>query len=302
MMRKDHQSGQALVLVLLSLSVVLTVVLFGLSRSVNDISTSTKQSDSVRAFSAAEAGIENALLTGAGTSGMVNIGNASYSVEVSSGGSPTFNYPTPLSSGEEMTIWFVSHNSDGSLICDSVSGKPCYSGSNITVCWGSPGTSTSTDQTPAIEVSVYSQSLRDFTNFSNVSIFRGTYDPYSSSTPRTVPNSFSANDSGGCTIGAKQYAFQKNIDMSSLGTNQNGLILAKVKMIYNSATAQPIGFRVPSGTLPPQGLEITSTGTAGGTEAGQTQSTRRVYVYQEWPQFPFSGFSVHFPGGLTTGT
>ena len=59
-----NQHGQALLIVLLTLAVTLTVVLSVVSRSVTDITVSTYEEDALRAFSAAEAGIEEALLKG----------------------------------------------------------------------------------------------------------------------------------------------------------------------------------------------------------------------------------------------
>jgi len=63
-MKFKNQKGQAVLIVLLSLSVVLIVVMFVVSRSITDISLSTKEENSLRAFSAAEAGIERALVIG----------------------------------------------------------------------------------------------------------------------------------------------------------------------------------------------------------------------------------------------
>ena len=62
-----RESGQALLIVVLSLAVVLTVVLSILARSVTDIKLSTGSEESLRAFSAAEAGIERALIAGSWT-------------------------------------------------------------------------------------------------------------------------------------------------------------------------------------------------------------------------------------------
>ena len=64
-------SGQALLVILLSMTVILTVVLSVVSRTVTDITITTYQEDAQRAFDAAEAGIEDALLTGTATGGDV---------------------------------------------------------------------------------------------------------------------------------------------------------------------------------------------------------------------------------------
>ena len=293
-----YESGQALVLVLLSLSVVLTMVLFVLSRSVNDIANSTEQADSVRAFSAAEAGVENALITGVGTNGSVTIGNASYSVDVSSysAESTTFNYLAPMLSGDNMTLWFVSHKDDGSLTCDT-SYPSCFKGNTLKVCWGTRDTSSSSNTTPAIEVSVYYEDTPGDT--STVKIARATYDPY---TTRPVPNSFSAAAASLCQIDGVDYAFQNTITLSDIGgINNDGLLFAKIRMLYNTTQAHSIGVSVASSgyTLPSQGLEIVSTGTSS-TTGGQTgQSNRRVNVFRGWPEFPLSGLAVVVPTGIT---
>ena len=291
MMRK-YESGQALVLILLSLSVVLTIILYVLSRSVTDISISTHQSDSVRAFSAAEAGVETALITGSGTANSVSIGDASYSVNIANAATSAFNFPVAMLSGDTTTLWFVSHKSDGSITCDS--GFPdCFTGDAVKICWGKPGTSSSDTSTPAIEFSVYYESTPG--DLSTVKIARAAYDPYSA---RTVSNYFGSGSSSECIIGGTGYAFQNTITLSGLGGidfNNNGLLFARIRMLYNTSEAHPIGFST-SSPLPSQGLEIVSTGTSG---TGSVQSNRRISVFQGWPEFPLSGLAVYSPAGVT---
>lgn len=296
-MRKRFESGQAIVLVLLSLSVVLTVVLFALSRSVGNIATTTQQSDSVRAFSAAEAGVENALITGAGTNGnSVSIGNASYNVQVISQGVTSYNYNPPLSSGETLTLWFVSHDADGKLVCNAQ--KPCYTGPSLNVYWGASGTAANLAITPAIEITVYyatdPTAVLAGTSYGSVQVARATFDP---NTVRQSSNYFSAAGAG-ATVDGKSYAFGRTINWSDISTsiNSSGLLFAKVRMLYNSV-AQPVGFTVGAGTLPSQGLEIVSQGTV---NSGTTTSNRSVYVFQSWADFPFSGFSLYYPNGVVS--
>ena len=299
MMKKELESGQAIVLVLLSLSVVLTIVLFVLSRSVTDITTSTEQADSVRAFSAAEAGIENALITGAGSSGDLG-GGASYSVAVTNyaEGLPNFNYPVPLLSGDSMTIWFVAHNVDGSITCSPE--LPCFTGNAMKVCWGNIGTVASSPSTPAIEVSVYYETTPG--SLSTVRIGRTTIDPNSG---RLTPNYFGTVDAGGCTIDGVNYAFQKTFNLSNMGvpaesyTTQHGLLFAKIRMLYNTNTGHILGTSVNfpgNSNLPSQGMNIVSTGAAG-TEG--SLSNRRVSVFRGWQEFPLSGLAVFYPYGIS---
>lgn len=293
-MRKRFERGQAIVLVLLSLSVVLTVVLFALSRSVGNIATTTQQSDSVRAFSAAEAGVENALITGAATQG--SVGGASYNVQVISQGVTSYNYNPPLSSGETMTLWFVSHDADGKLVCNVQ--KPCYTGPSLNVYWGASGTAANLAITPAIEITVYyatdPTAVLNGTSYASVQVARATYDP---NTARQSSNYFGGTTAG-ATVDGKSYVFGRSINWSDISSsiNSNGLLFAKVRMLYNSV-AQPVGFTVGSGTLPSQGLEIVSQGSV---NSGTTTSNRSVYVFKSWADYPFSGFSLYYPNGVVS--
>lgn len=60
-MMKSHRNGQVALIVLLLMVVILTVGLTLISHSITDVSISKDEEDSMRAFSAAEAGIEQAL-------------------------------------------------------------------------------------------------------------------------------------------------------------------------------------------------------------------------------------------------
>lgn len=300
------ESGQAIVLILLSLSVVLTMVLFIVSRSITDVATSTEQADSVRAFSAAEAGVEKALITGAGTDGgSVTIGNASYTVDVKSDASNTFNYPTTLVSGESMTLWFMSHKNDGTLTCDSAY-PACFTSDEVRICWGDPGTSSSSNTAPAIEVSAYYDTTPNelFTSpptYSNVKIARAAYDPNAS---RATTNSFTTATTSTCTINGVNYAFQTKITFSTMGgagVNNNGLMFAKIRMMYNTDKGHPIGFSGPTGVLfPPQGVTIVSTGTSVASDNSQNNASyRKVNVFRGWQEFPLSGLAIFVPSGIS---
>lgn len=300
-MGRNNESGQALVLVLLSLAVVLTLVLFVLSRSITDVAVSSSQEESVRAFSAAEAGVEVALLNTVIGSNYSNqlTNNSSYNSVITSysAGNPSdFAFPSPLLSGETMTTWFVGHDSNGNLICDSAAiGTTCFKGSSMKVCWGNPGVTSADSSTwPAIEVSIYYETTP--ADPATVRIARAAYDPNSS---RAQTNSFAAPVTGSCTISGMTYPFQETITFSGLGipsgsyNSANGLQFARIRMFYNTTAGQAVGVTV-AGTganLPSQGESIVSTGTAGG-------SNRKINVYQGWPESPFGGNAVISPLGI----
>lgn len=276
----QNQSGQALLVVLLTMAVVLTVVLSLASRSVTDIGITTYEEDALRAFSAAEAGVEEALVTAADASGTLP-NNATFDAVVSSAGSASEAfYPIELLSGETATFWFVSQDGDGNLTC---AGVPCLRASNFNVCWGKGGA-----PRPALEVTLFYDDSPSHTevvgsgDYSQVKVSRFAYDPDGARTPS---NNFSLA-SGSCTVLGQSLSYSTgNIVLAPLVggpcVSQLGcLLMARVRMFYNSATTHPLGIRVtPTGgsSLPPQGVQVESTGVAGDT-------TRQVNVYRSYPE------------------
>lgn len=288
-----RQKGQALVIVLLSLAVVLTIVLFVLARSTTDIAVSSRSAEATRAFSAAEAGVENALVIGANGSGTV--GNANYSANVTDFaiGKTSFNYPIELYSGDAMTVWFVSHDAKGNII--PCSGTNCFAGTSITPCWSK--NSSIGDATPAIELSVFYEATPG--DVSTLAIGRTTYDPKGD---RAGSNKFNQGVTLGCSVLGASYGFKKSINFADLGipassyNSPGGLLFARVRMFYNSDLPQPVGISVVGtngSVLPSQGTDIDSTGQSG-------ESNRRVSVFQAWPEPPeVFDFALYSSTGLT---
>lgn len=286
-----NQDGQALLLVLLSMAVILTISLSILSRSVTDVAVTSNEEGALRAFSAAEAGVEKALLIGSSI-GETQLGDARYTADVTNygEGQQSFNYPVSILSGESIVAWFVAHDTDGNLVCNATT--PCFTGNTMKVCWGTGAGD------PAVEVSVfYAETPGDY---STMKVARMAIDP---NTSRQATNSFSAPDAGSCTIDSKNYSYQKTINLDTdLGipsasySIQNGLQFARVRMLYNTTTSQPIGFDfnfAGNSTVPSQGIDIASTGQA-------ADSNRKVNVFQSYGQAPpiFDG-SIFSLGGLT---
>src|SRR3989344_5851647 len=177
---KGLNSGQALIVVLLVMAVVLTTSLSVSSRSILDVSTTTYEEDALRAFSAAEAGVEKALLSG--QSVPVTYTDSTNSVKfetpiVYTPAGNTFKYPTNLQSGEIATIWFVSHDSStNALVCTG--SNICTRANRMDICWGN--SSTITANTPALDVSIFYDNdvshpaVASPNNFSTVRVKRST--------------------------------------------------------------------------------------------------------------------------------
>ena len=297
-MKQKTNSGQALLTVLLSMAVVLIVVLSVLARSVTDISISSQDEDSLRAFSAAEAGVEKYLIIGAGI-GSTAIGNASYSVDVSSvaEGQKEFNYPSVLFSGESATVWFAAHDEENNFLCSEE--KPCFKGDRMKICWGKEGSDPTSSEVPAIELSV--MYLSSSNNYSTAKIGRAAIDPNSL---RREVNSFSEPDNSGvCTIDGENYQFQYTLEFQNLDIPED-VYLAQggqlqyiiIRSIYNIENINSIGVSVdyPDNTvLPSQGNLITSAGISG-------NANRKIEVFKQFGRVPeIFDFSVFTFGSIS---
>lgn len=316
-------SGQVLLVVLLSMAVILTVILSIYSRSVTDIAVTSQEQDAARAFSAAEAGIENALISCLPSSPTCNISLPS---TLNSGASVTGNvtalqaskqyvYPIDLPVGETGTIWFVTHNgANESLYCDSTT-NDCFKfvGNNnktFKACWGNPGTPNNLNTTPALEISLYYDDVYTESavgDYSDVKIARAAYDPF---TTRSPASGFSAPDTvGNCIINGKNFAFWKTVDVSTITgglqipgsayKNEYGLLFLRFRLFYNTDQNQPFGVNFtetdlsnPNNALPSQGRRFDAAASAG-------SANRRVELYQLYSNPPgIFDASVFSPSSL----
>ena len=292
---RSFESGQALLIVLLSMAVVLVLVLSILSRSITDVGVTTQGEESLRAFSAAEAGVEYALISGTSI-GDTPLGQASFSADVSgfSSGEKYYVHPTLVGSGDLVTVWLVAHGDDGTLNCSE---ETCFTGSVVEVCWGEAGTPVDQATTPAVEIVVYyTETPGDYTT---ARVLRIPLDP---NTARRSLNNFSAPDVGTCTIDDTDFQFRSQVDLAALGVPassydfENGLQFIRIRILYNVGESHPVGVNIDfpgNGILPSQGFKIESRGTAG-------SANRKIDVFQSFGELPpvfdaalfsFGGFS-----------
>jgi len=249
------KSGQALVVVLLILAVASAVGLSAISRSVNEISSSTTQDDSSQALSAAESGIEAILKDNlAGTSLSIGtsypVGAGSYNIVSQTGvGGASYVVSDSLLSGESAVLFLKQPDPSGVFSISTA-----YTAGNFTVCWGTVGAAS---PLPALQVDLYylsSTFLRATTGF----------DPVSG---RTTNFSATTTVNSTCT----GYAYQ-NIVSIPAGTPY----LASFRMLYNTGVAHPIRAVAASGSFPNQGSVYEVQGQSG-------QTSRRVEVNQTHP-------------------
>ncbi|TSC54477.1 MAG: Uncharacterized protein LiPW31_79 [Microgenomates group bacterium LiPW_31] len=278
-----HSSGQALLIVVLVMAVALTIGLAVVSRSITDIKISRQEEESSRVFSVAEAGIEEALKLGSGTSGTIGEGEAliGYTVsETGQGGGTEFVFPA-INAGDTQTVWLVEHD-DGNL---TETGK--YAGTTIDLYWGNESQAADQATTPALEATVI------YKDGSNYKIKRGAYDPYDGVDSSRNANGFDDADSaGGYSVGVKTFQFRKTgFTLPALPLIPYAL---RLKLIYNNDQAQILGIAGTS-NFPSQGKCYESTASL--STSGITRKVQQCQFHKTPPGiFDYVLFSE---GGLT---
>lgn len=264
---RDSERGQVLLVVVLVMVVFLVVGLSVASRSIFNVRTAVDEEKSQRAFSAAEAGIEQALK--AIKNGQANSGFTIANQQLNPGDSSTQILKTTVTQVSSDQILLNNANQvlkdDGYDIW--LSNYPDYSSPgtfDLTLYWGNPGISVCNDA--ALEVVVLKGTR------SAPTIQRLTYDPCSSRTPS---NSFSAPNGGQSVLLQKTFAYSQ-----TLPHIVSGLIMRVIPLYAGSA----IGVRSSNSiSLPIQGSKISSTGVSGGT-------ARQVSFFQGYPGLPTEFF------------
>ena len=257
-MRKN--SGQALLIILLVMAVGLTIGLAVISRSVTDIGISWQEEESARVFSAAEAGIEEALKAGALTGGelTVPIGEITATVrQTNLGGQVEFAFPGEYEVGDVQTLWLVEHEEDGTLDTNNK-----YSANFIEIYWGKEE-----GITPALEVTlIYDQD--------GVKIMRWALDPEASRN-----NNFDKSVDQGSQLEGKNFRYKKDL---SLPCNQTGVICyaLRLRLLYNNQP-QILGARGVGSNLPSQGTCYESTAT--NPQTGITRKVRQCQLHKVPP-------------------
>lgn len=273
---QTHESGQIVLISLLVLSLATTIALSLIGRSTTDVTISNQITESTRAFSAAEAGIEEALKTGTGTSGaQVLTAGVSYSVAKADIGGATgaYVFPKKISRGVTETLWLVNHNPDGSL-----AESPTYTSSGIDVCWSAESV------TPAMLAGIFYK-----TSGGAYRVARGSYDPDST---RALTNNFSGvtASSGGCGAGTGT-TYKQTITFSAftpaIDPATDTLLMIRMTPVYADAAVAVNA----TSALPLQGSKLESTGTTA------TGITRKIVVYQQYRSPPSVFDSVIYSQG-----
>lgn len=290
------QRGQAIIILLLIMLVVLSIGLALTQRSVTDVTTSTQAEQATRAYSAAEAGIEKALSSPLPMNYPLALDNNSRAVVDSSGYMPYaanvgIEYP-PIGRETTAQFWFL----DSTQTTTPPTGY--YSGSTVDIYYGNAATA----DLPAIEVKIVALKNNSFVSKSYY------YD--SSSTRTTGANDNNFNFTSGCgtqtltssilgsnrTFYCKQtVSLEDPTDTTAPYATCNAAascipVLARVRFLYIN-TNQKLALAPSTGAqLPPQVQIFNALGSSGQSQK-QIQAFKVRDVVLPW--FDFAIFSTN---------
>ncbi len=153
----NSSSGQIVIILLLAMLVALSVGLVVTQRSITDVTTSTQTDQATRAFSAAEAGIEQAIESGNSTGATpLPLGNnSSVSVNVDtlpkSGSAQVIEYPKSGFKKDTIAQFWLAN-----LDSMAVPIQSYYSGNQLDVYFGNPEllTNNNIGTDPAVQVTI----------------------------------------------------------------------------------------------------------------------------------------------------
>lgn len=246
------RSGQTVLIIVLVMTIALTVGLSLINRTTTDIRVTSQFEDSARAFSAAEAGIEQSLATFQNAQGQYDNG-LTYASTVSDLGTAITPYQLPLTTtrvGQVGTIFLVGHTTTGSLDWGNR-----YLGDRVYLCWKQ---AVDSNPIPAIEVIYNARSAPN----QYISV-RTAFDSLSRGNGFNSPGPSPASCNG--LVGTQ-------IDVDS-----NSTAMLRVRPYYSDAIVYVYGNGNP---LPSQGNLVTSTGSIPGG------ATRKITVVRQFKTPP----------------
>ena len=271
--------GQAVIIVLLIMVIALTIGLSISSRSIRDIRVETRTEESQRAFSAAEAGLEKALLLG-DTIGRTTVSNGvTYEVNVeNAGGGAEFVFPQSIAKDDTQQLWLVSHDTSGSLVCTV--DLPCYTKDKIFIYWGNDTSGAPSSSSPALEVGII------YKEGGIYKIKRYAYDPYG---VRRSSNKFLDPSLAGSpfTVGGSKLEFgvEQTLPKNILeGGTVEEVTALRLRLLYNT-NQQLVAAKGDGQDIPVQGKTYDAKGhaeVAGGSES----EVRRISFFKSFPSLP----------------
>jgi type II secretory pathway pseudopilin PulG len=283
LLKKNREEGQAVLILLLAIAVILTVGLSLVSRSITDVKISQQSQESARALWVAQAGLEKAIRSNAqiGSAGSPEtLNGVSYYVEKNDLGGSTseYVYPGKVKANEPITVWLVGHDTDGNIVPTSE-----YNGT-LRFYWGEGSESGSSST--AMEITFIYQDSGGF------KIKRYAYDPYASRSPSTSFASPATCAGADKNFGGQNFAFCTPSLSLPIAVASGTNYMVKVRLLFNSVP-KPIGVKG-SANLSLQGSCFPVTATI--EESGVTKKYEECQLYESTP--PIFDNLLYSGGGL----
>ncbi|MBU2591912.1 hypothetical protein KKD61_00430, partial [Patescibacteria group bacterium] len=252
---RSPSSGQVALIILTVMATALTLGLSMSERVLTDLRISEQNQESTRAFSAAEAGVEEALrvIREGGVTSDIDISDLADDLGVDEvtidsttiGGTDQFSFSQSFQSGEIALIWLRNHDANGDF--DEASG---YDDASVDLCW---------ENEAALEAVYFYRSGGSY------GVRRFTFDPVADrrdfSGGAGTGNHFSPPTGAGCA----GMNLSGTVDLSA----ETPLFLV-VKPFYQETRIGVLGLS----PLPVQGYEVTSAGSI--TQNTQEKISRKV--------------------------
>lgn len=277
------------------MGVSLTIGLAIIQRSLVDINTSSKVEESNRAFSAAEAGIEQALRVGTGGIGNISLPEsdsaATYdtrsllpAVQVGSTRQTALEFP-PQAKEEVAQVWLANP--------DNTPPTAYYTQSTIDLYWGDPNLPKAAIAVTTVYKENASGNYLFDRKFYDPDVSRASQNNFDSATPTCPGGGFTVTTTSG-----DNRAFLCKVENMSIPSGaSNTPILLRVRLLYNTNSLPfavhasgpcPLGQET-NCSIPSQAKIIYSTGTSGDTQKQvQLFQLNRVYL----PLFDYAVFSA----------
>jgi type II secretory pathway pseudopilin PulG len=253
---KDRQRGQIIVFLLLLVVILVTILLSLSSRTLQEFKSSSSQERSARAFTAAEAAIEEALrqdldaLIGAGGSGEVN-----------------FDGVTATYTAERLDDYVVDLDRDDIAHVDLADWPGCGACTNpITVCWEEAGVGSDA----ALELTFYEQDAGGTVNLVRYAVNAGTDYGNGFVNPDDPEDRGLINKS---SPSASCSGYDNEVEVTPALNEATDAIYLRLKAWYAPTKIRVLG-------VPPQVAQYTGEGVAADTEVRRV----RAQVYPaSWP-------------------
>lgn len=269
---KVNQSGQVLVALVLTLLTILTIGLIVIQRSTTDITTSTQNDQASRAFSAAEAGIEQALQSQTPSSFSDDLTNSASYIVTPSARLPlirqALEYP-PTGKGEVAQFWLANPNTLNQFYTKSAAyiyfGNADSSGSNL----------------PAIEITLITrdnntneyQASRRYVDTDPTRAVNTSFEACTNTDPNLLINPLPINTSSTANRNnTSDRRFKCRVRINTFFSNNIIPIMVRTRVLYSDnhpVALAPIpeaplaGDKTDGNSLPDQATIYTSIGVSG---------------------------------------